>query len=172
MKFPDSVIKAVQAAAETHGDDIPTAVQTAEDAVRALPEFDTLTSSLIHKAVQELVYEYRRMVNQGMRRGEWGQQESQPSARDASGAVEEVYRSCFDYFIGRKTLGVILGKELEGIAAKERATSDGHLFNAALCEELRGMVKDEQTVKDAVSETKLRRLFKKLKKKREPELVA
>jgi hypothetical protein len=164
MEYPDNVLRIAERAAKQHPDDITKAVDCAERDVRALPEFREIVAVLVRGAVQGLVYEARHQTNRSIRReaGEYG---GPAKVSGASDAVNTVYKSVYDYCIGRTTLGRVLGKELPGIAESERAIAEGHVFNAELCEALSRMVPEERAVKDAVPEKKLRGLFRRLQRK-------
>lgn len=163
VEFPQEVIDIVKQAALQHKDDIDEAHQCAERGVRGLKNFAELQELLVSDSIRELVYQSRHTENVRLRR-EAGQYGS-PSRVDVanSEAVHQVNSSVYDYFIAGISLGMILGKELAGIAEREGKIAEGHQFNQRLCEALARMVPEESRVRDAVPEKKLRNLFKRLR---------
>lgn len=166
MIFPESVRKAVLEAVRRSPQDTGRAIDFAEQAIRGLPEFGDLLSKLVRSAVEDLVYDVRHSLNRATRRG--GEAPPGAASRATLGgttAAREVYRSAYDYHIAGTSLGSILGKDLLGLAKREHEMAGGHLFNARLCEALRPLVADMETVKSAVpNEKKLKAIFARLQK--------
>lgn len=164
--FDSALLAEVTKAARKHRDDIDHAVQCAERAVSKLPEWKDWIADLARAHLRELIHNVRHGDNVTMRRdaGEFGG----PAKVDMStGAANRIAnQSWFSYFIGGRTLGQILGKELKGLAKSEREKAEGCIFNAKLLEQLAGMVPEEKRVCDAVSETQIKRIVKGAKGKR------
>ena len=74
-------------------------------------------------------------------------------------ATARVALSCLGYMIAGKTLGNVLGEELEGIAQDEAAVAKGHQFNVKLCRKLKPLVADDKTVGQCLNERKLKAVF-------------
>jgi len=164
MEFPENVLLAVQEAARNHPSDIPRAVDCAEKAVRALPDFDDLVALLVKGAVQELVYRSRCSDN-ALLHAQNGRYNSMPKVQAAGPAVERVCQSLYTYRIAGTVLGRVLGADLDGIAESERNVAAGHTFNAELCVALRRRVADDKRVEESVTERQLQDLFKRLQKR-------
>ena len=162
MNLPSHVIAIVSAAVERHHNDIPAAVNESEKRIRKLADFPELVDGLVRSAIQDAVYERRHTVNVANKRqaGQYGQPGKVKTGTSQSlGAVK---RSVYQYYIAGRTLGTILGGELRDIAANEDATAAGYTFRAQLCRRLADIVPAEKTVREAVTEKKLRTLFREL----------
>jgi hypothetical protein len=159
MDYPESVLEAVHDAAAEHGDDLEQATDCAVAKVRGLKEFPTLVDQFVKTAVQELLYRDRHQTNVAIRRqgGQYGAAAKVSPA--GSAAVRRVFQSYFDYCVGGKQLGQVLGEELAGLAAGERERAGGHQFNARLLERLQTVVPEGKRVRDVVSNRKLGKLF-------------
>lgn len=165
LDYPKSVLNIAKIAADRFPNDIPQAVEEAEQAIRDLPEFDSLVSQLIHSAIQGLVYECRHRSNVELKK-QAGLYGGPPKVNPTgSEAVARVYKSCYDYCIASTTLGELRGKDLSKIRDNELEVANGHLFNVALLEwlESRG-VKGEKRVRDVVPEKVLRSNFERIRK--------
>lgn len=78
-----------------------------------------------------------------------------------SQAVASVSQSLYGYRIGGSVLGSLGRERLLELAVASQNAAEGHQFNASLCNRLAGMVKDK-TVREAVSQNKLRAIFAQL----------
>lgn len=162
MDYPESVLEAVHDAASEHGDDLGQAVECAVAKVRALPEFGGLVDQFVKTAVQELLYRDRHQTNVAIRRqgGAYGAAAKVSPA--GSAAVRRVFQSYFDYCVGGKQLGAVLGEELAGLADGERERAAGHQFNARLLDRLQAVVPEGKRVRDVLTDRKLGNLFKEI----------
>lgn len=169
MVQSDDINRIISECATRYPQSIDTAVEHAAARVAKLPEYPTLVADLVTTAIRGLIQDYRHTENTRTRAaaGEYGG----PAKVTAGDAAGRVALGVYSYYIAGRTLGLILGKELSDIAQSEAARAEGHQFNAALCERLRPLVKDDQTVKQAVTETKLRKLFADLQGTRPTEPV-
>jgi hypothetical protein len=160
VDYPESVLEAVHDAAAEHKDDIDKAAECAVAKVRKLKEFPTLVDQFVKTAVQELLYRDRHQTNVAIRRqgGAYGAAAKVSPA--GSAAVRRVFQSYFDYCVGGKQLGAVLGEELEGLAAGERERAAGHAFNARLLERLQAVVPEGKRVRDVLTDKRLGRLFR------------
>jgi hypothetical protein len=158
-EIPRPVLDIIDRAATRYGDDIPKAVTAAEKAIRKLPDFAELAGMFVRHAVQEMLYDSRHKTNTATRKAEGKYGGPGKVVAGASDAVGRAAESVYLYFIGGKTLGALRGDELPLIAESESAKATGHEFNARLCERLRPLVKDNKTVRESVSERKLRQIF-------------
>jgi len=59
MNFPENVLRIIVEAVRKYPDDTAKAVDEADASVRALPEFDSLVSSLVRSAIQEVAYDIK-----------------------------------------------------------------------------------------------------------------
>lgn len=160
MDIPENVLRIVEEAAGKHPADIPKAVERAEKGIRGLAEFDELVSMLVRNTVQELVYDARHRANTRMRReaGDYGGPAKVVSGDSAS--LGRVCESVYSYRIAGTVLGLVKGADLQAIAEGERSVASGHLFNVRLCLKLQELVPADKRVQDAVTEKRLRGLFK------------
>ena len=155
MEMPESVIKIANEMAERYNTDIAKAVAKAKYAIKQLDDYDDLVNDLVHNAIQNLIYDARHRSNVQLKNnlGKYGQPPIQVSVD--SNSVKQVYRSMYEYNIGKSTLGKLYGKELASLAETESQLSDGHRFNSALLAWLAGIVPDEKRVEEAVPISKL-----------------
>lgn len=163
-EYPENVLRAAEKSVLKHPNDLDKAIEQCEKSVRRLKTFDSLVDFLIHKALQDLVYEKRHTMNVSMKRAasEYGGLGKVISGH--SEGLARAARSVYLYHIGGSTLGALTGDQLEQIATDEQMIADGHLFNANLCLKLQPLVKKGKTVKDCVNEKKLNAIFVGLEK--------
>lgn len=159
MNFPASVTAVVKAASAKHPDDTPSAVDWALRRIRALDEFDDLIDTFLKQAIQDLIYDARHNENRQIRNAS-GRPELEPKV-DAlkSASVHAVSKSQYDYFVAGRTLGSILGSDLRGIAEDEASTGEGYQFRARLLDKLADVVPAKKTVREAVSKTRLAKIW-------------
>ncbi len=160
MEFPEEVYDTVKEAVEANHLDLPAALAQAEEAIRNLDCYGELIDTLVHNAIQDLVYRERHVHNVRVKTAAKAYGTEAKVKTAASATVQRVHDSLFSYYIAGKTLGQLRGEELDTVAASEEARGNGHHFNARVCRRLRGMVRDEQSVKEAVSEKRLRAIWK------------
>lgn len=147
-------------------DAAPDSVETVIDHVlsraKRRKDFGEWSGDLIRKGVSRLVYDVRHERNVAMRRqhGDYGT-EAKVTAGDATARVAG---SVYLYMIAGKSLGSVTGDELVDVADGEAARADGHQFNVRLCRELAKSVKGEATVRQRVSEAKLKVIFGRIEK--------
>lgn len=170
MEFSESVLEIARKAAGEYPDDISSAVDAAEKAIRKLKEFESIVKDLIRQAVTEMVYDARHKANVRIRQstGQYGGPAKVVvgDSRSVNRAIESVYH----YSIAGTMLGMVVGGDLEAIADSEKAVGDGHLFNSRLARLLIGRVKEEHRVMDDISEKQLRAVFRKAQRSgREPQ---
>ncbi len=160
--FPESILQIAREAAQRNGDDVSTAVDEAVTLIKATPEFEHLLEKMIRVAVSDMVYKARHQSNKIIKK-EAGQYGGEPRVKTAGhSAVQASYTSVYNYYLGGKTLGNLLGAELEQLARAEAAVAEGHMFNVNLLRRLSAMVPKDKLVRESVGEKKLRVLFKEL----------
>jgi hypothetical protein len=162
MEIPSNVIAIARDAAEKHGDDIRAAVVEAEQRIRKLAEFADFENALITNAIQEMVYDARHRWSGQLKKSSGGYNTTQNVIPGKTESFAAVTRSLYTYCIGGQMLGSVLGASLTKIASSESAVAAGHVFNARLCRRLAGMVPEDKTVKQVVSERKLKAIFAEL----------
>lgn len=165
-QMPEIVLTIVQEETEANLNNISEATGKAEERIRALPEFNgQIVNSLITDQVRELVYRARHDLATETKR-QAGYYGGPAKINRASPSVNGVYhRAYLNYCIGGKTLGDILGKELEAIIVGEKERSNGHLFNSELAAWCKAQgVGDEQRVRDKISEKKIKGFFERRKR--------
>ncbi len=165
MHFPEYVHEMVAKACKEHPADISAACLKVERDLRNDDNFDSLVDSLIAEAVQAMVYNRRHAENVAIKKETGAYGGGTKTNVAGSTTINRICKSVYYYNIGAKTLGLLFGEELLGLADTEESIAAGHQFNASLLRELRKMVKDGQRVQDAVKEKKLRELFCKLGRK-------
>jgi hypothetical protein len=163
MEFPQSVIKITQRCAAKFPDDIDAAVDLADKQVRNLPDFKSFEAELVREAIRARVHDERHITNRQIK-NDTGAYSNQ-SKIDLAGAVNDAYASVYLYSIAGKSLGSVMGNELEKIAADEKELMEGHRFNVMLTTWLATLVPEDKTVRESVPEDKLRRGFERLQKK-------
>ncbi len=163
MELPASVTKIVKDAVAANPGDIPAAIDASVAGVRNLPEYPDIIEALTRNAVSFLVYQSRHAVNVELKKqaGGYG---GPAKVAAASDAVRDAYRSYFDYTIGKRTLGLLTGLELDAVADQEGNIANGHLFNVELCRLVRAKVNDDEVVKDVLKEKRLAAIFKAARK--------
>jgi len=135
------------------------AIAAVEKRVKALAQYQKLVAALVRLALADIVYDLRHEANVRSKRrnGAYGQA-AKVKVGD-SPAVLNVADSLYRMRIAGTLLGLLTRDELEWAAEVERAQSNGHLVNARLCEKLAPLVPSGKTVRQAVSEEKLRKLL-------------
>lgn len=154
--LPIPILDIVKKAADEHPDAIERALELALREIQSLPGYSTFIDQLVRRAVRGAIHEYRHQMNVKMKRAEKIYGGAPKVKHGTSKGVGEAYRFGYNYFIAGRTIGSMLGRDLEDIARDERGRAIGHMFNARLCEELCRHVKPEQTVREVVSENRLR----------------
>lgn len=180
MNFPEWFLEAVRQSAEKYPNDIEKATNRAEGIIRRHEEFSGLVDELVRETILHKVYDSRHSINRTIRQAN-GQYGGPAPIADLSPSVIAASTSLYLFNIASKSLGELTGAELPAIAKAERAKAAGFRANARLCELLAPLVPKEKTVRQAVSEKKLRELFRKAnvgaektekaEKKREPALA-
>ena len=158
--IPENVQKVVEDATARYASDIDRATREAMKRIKKLPEYPQLVEMFLEKAVQEMVYDARHIVNVRTKRqaGVYGGK-GKVRVGDSS-AVRRVTDSMYNYHIAGTVLGLVIGKDLPTIAESELRIGNGHLHNSRLCYYLSRIVPKDKRVKDAVTEKKLRELFR------------
>jgi hypothetical protein len=162
MEMPKWLTDIVARATRENGDDIPSAVDAAEAGVRRHPEFPDVVDTLVRDAIQGAVYAARGLSNRELKSETCYGGPAKVRVGDSE-SIGRVYQSVFDYYIGSRTLGDLLGSELEDVEVNETEKAAGHMFNARLAAELRKVVPADKRVREAVSQKKLEKLFKSLR---------
>jgi hypothetical protein len=150
----------IDAAIESCGGDLPTAIEKAEESLRGLGD-DSVDEILWCRGVAEFIYDARHHANTSIRSS--GSRPADPKViAGASSTVSEVGRE-YLYAIAGRYLGDLLGEELGAIADSEDAVAEGHRFNSRLLRKLMPLVGEGKTVKQAVTAKQLKRVFAELR---------
>jgi len=158
MEMPQWVLD-IANDADAANPDAGAAVEAAINEVFKSPQLPTWRDTLVKHAIQNQVYAARHRRNLTINRQN-GNHIPQPQVTGLSSAVAEVYESVWSFRIAGRELGLITGAELPDLEATERQQANGHLFNAELLKRLQSRVRPNQTVRQAVPETQLRRLWR------------
>lgn len=167
MIYPVILRTIAEQAAREHMDDLNLAKELAEKKCRALPDFAVLAELLMMRGLHELIHEARSKVAREVRRAgrnEDGSQVELPLPkvqRGATSALADAYEQYFSYPVAGRTLGNLLGEELEELAAAEFKKGDGFYFRGRLLQSLVGKVSKGKTVREAVAGKTLERLYRK-----------
>jgi hypothetical protein len=165
VDFDEDVLAIFDAAARACPNDIDAAAERAEAELRRREDFASLVAELVRRAVREAIHRARHEMTRAAKGRAYG---GPAKVLAASAAVEAVCASWYDnYCIGRRTLGDLLGEELEPLACDEEARARGCADNARLLRWLREKVKDGQRVRDAVPERKAMAMFHRISREQE-----
>lgn len=162
MIYSETILEAAKLATEQHPEDISQAVDCAEKRIRELPEFQAHIDAFVRQSVQELVYRFRCQSNAEVRRGY-----AVPRPKVIVGqskTVNGAYAEYYGFHVAGRTLGSVMGKELEAIADSEQRTGDGYHFRARLARLLCEIVPADKTVRQSVNGKKLMAIFERAEK--------
>ena len=160
--FPDWLIEITDRASDNHPDDIPAATDQAFREAKRHPEFETVIEGLMRESIRDLINDARHKVNCLIKRQTGYFDKIKPKVTGVSEAVLEVNRSVYDYRINGKTLGNVMGCELDAIINNESAMMQGHQFKFELARWLKPHVPDDKSVRESVPERKLRANFRRI----------
>ena len=168
MKFPRSFLQAAEAASQKHPEDVAEAARVALEAIRGLPEFGDCVDLLVEEAVTLMVYNARQYKNKRIKTaaGHYAKKGVRKVSTAESEALAQAYDEVFEYCIGGRTLGSILGKEIPDLEKTQRLEAGGYLYNADLLLTLRPLVPPNKTVKQAVPRERMKRIFRELEEKK------
>lgn len=148
--FPEYVEMIVQEQVLLHKDDPGLAIKESLRLLRERPDHHELVELLVNTAVSHLVYKVRHQNNKVIKKelGLYGG----PAKVNvmASKGVAVACRSTFDYMIGGKTLGALLGEEIPGLLEQQRRVQQGYQLNIKLLEMLQRVVPAGMTVRQAL----------------------
>ena len=172
MQFPKKFVEIATKAVAKYPDP-GTAAMKAEEAMRKLPEFDSLVDAMVSDAILTLTCDLRHESNKAIKKENGGYGMGSSYASSCGSGSDQAYESVYNYKIAGTFLGLVRGSQLASIAEHESSIAEGHLFNVRLCTSLRSMVKNDQMVQEAVSEKRLQNLFRRLQgDKRKSETAA
>lgn len=163
MDFPEAVLNVVRESEAKHPDDIDRAVKLASQRIRKLPEFAEVVDAFVDRAIRELIHDARHNETCRIRK-DAGVYSATPKVNAASQAANRVALSVYLYRIAGRTLGDLLGSELDAIAENEAQIAEGHLFNSRLAVRLKRVVPADKRVRDAVKENRLRKIMQECEK--------
>ncbi len=163
MNFPQSVLKIVAKAAKVHEDDVDKAVDAAVAKIRALAEYEEIVDQLVRRAIRDLIHDARHQTTKTIKR-ESGYKIKTKISVGRSQTVARVETEIYGLCIAGRTLGVLLGSELESAASTEEAIGNGHLVNATLLRKLRPLVADGCCVRECVPASRIRVILRNIQK--------
>ena len=157
MSIPKAALDVVRVAIQNHPDSIDDCLVEADKNIRQLSCYSEFVEELVTNAIRELVYDERHRINWKIRAGTY---KCTPKVLmgDSEG-IAEVHWNEYSFCIAGRSLGSILGSELEDIALTEESQARGHTANATLCRNLMKLVRPNQTVREAVKLPVLKKLF-------------
>ncbi len=154
----------VSAEAKKHPQSIESATEAAMLRIRKLPQYAEFVESLAERAVREMISVYRHATNVAIKNDEGAY--GGPAKVVAGKATAEVMACVYyEYRIGGTILGMVMGKELPGLAELEESKVEGHRFRAMLCRELIAKVPPDKRVKQCLTNRQLGAIFNRLQKK-------
>lgn len=155
--FNNESMDIARKASAKHPEDVTAAAKLAMRTARQRDWYAEFAEERELRYWRELIHDVRHAENVKLRRssGEYGG----PAKVTVGPVVARVARSVYLHKIDGRTLGGILGSELDLIAGGELARSNGHLFNVALCRTLRPLVADDKSVQECVPEKKLQKIY-------------
>lgn len=156
MNFPRHVLDLVDEAVMRHPSDIDKAIEEAMAEAQKLDDYEKLLVSHFRHSIQTLVYAARGRFNQSLKQDAGlYHTRTKINPMDSEG-VRKVYKSIFDMHIAGTILGDILGEDIPGLKAHEKAKAAGHTKNFDLLEWIESQkVPAKKRVRDAIPERKL-----------------
>jgi hypothetical protein len=169
--YDDDLLTIFDESAKKWPHDIDAAVAHALAAVKNHECYAAWVDELVARAVREAVHRARHEMTRVAKSsaGDYGG----PAKVTGTGrAVLAVYASWYDTFcIGNRTLGDLLGEELDTLASDEDGRARGHAMNARMARWLRAprkdgtpRVRDGQRVREAVPEATARRAWENIRR--------
>ena len=143
--------------------DVQEAIAKTINRVKRLKDYKSFMNVLVYNALTDLVYDTRHRSNVAIKRqaGEYGTGNKTDYVGTRS--VQQATKNYLNYYIAGRTLGNILGSEIEDLIDIEVSLSDGHDYNTRILEALKKIVPEDKRVKDVVSNKQLEAIF--IKKK-------
>jgi hypothetical protein len=160
IAWPSFALQLAKESISKHGD-VQDAIGAFRSALREHDEFPSLVEVLFGVATAELIYEQRHSINIATKRANGDYGKPGKTIVGESKTIQSMYER---FFFGGQCLGDILGERLSGLAESEEAQAHGHGLNAALLNRLSKIVPEDKTVRQAVTEKKLRQLWNQVKK--------
>ncbi len=167
IKFPEEFTNIVKEANARHASDMDAAVAEASQHIHSLRNFNSLVSSMVEKGIRRTIAEDRHAVNRGIKYHAGVYTQKPKVVVGKSNAVMRAAYSVLDYRMAGTTLGELNRKQLLEIAGHEKLKAEGHHFNERLCGLVAAEIPDNKKVKNALTATKLRKLFLKSKGEQE-----
>lgn len=157
--FPQSVLEIVATCTRNNLGDINTAVDEAVEAIKQLPGYKQLVEDLLRRGVCDLVYEMRHKDNRRLKNA-LGRYPSQKDSKIAfSENVAAAHRSVFDHCIDGRTLGSLYGRDIPDLIDTIGKRIRGERFNINILLWLKNKVPMDKTVREAISEERLARVY-------------
>ncbi len=162
MSYPASVIRVIEEVVQKYPSDIDTGVKVAVRSIRGLSVFGDFEKDLIQDAVRGMIHDVRSRMNHQARKeaGVYGQPAKVVSglSQEVNAIAEKLYRGD-SYYMAGKCLSDIRGEEFDDIIESESKTIGGHEFNIRLATALKKVVPNGKSVRNTLSDTRLRKIF-------------
>jgi hypothetical protein len=156
VKTPSGVMAIVKQMAKKYRDDVQKATDEAVREVKKLSDYEVFVDGLVWQAIHELIYDERHHSNHQAKMLS-GTYHTVPKVLEGtSKAVARASQSLYNLYVAGRTLGSFLGKELESAARAEENVGHGHILNAYLLRSLQPFVPENKTVRESVSERRIR----------------
>ena len=159
--YPSSLLGIIRSATDlSNAVGVDKATDKAYREWTAHEDYPEWISEMVRRELRTQIHECRHRDNTQRKRaaGEYG---GPAKVTLGSGVVNRVAReSLLEYSIAGRCLGDLYGKEIIDLAASEEKTAAGSLLNARLLRAIKPLVGDDERVRDAVSESKAKSLFK------------
>lgn len=168
MTFSAEVLKIAREESEHYNGDIEKAARATEQRMRQLEGFHTHIPEIITAYARNAVWSARTHQNHQIKAEQVcpGECESSrpyvPPPKVIVGkckTIQDAYHTLYEMKIGSSELGRILGADLKSVALQQRAQGEGALVNFRFLIKLSKIVPKDKTVRQAVPENKLKRLF-------------
>lgn len=160
MNWPDFATELAKDAVEKNGE-AQDAIKAFRERLRKHKEFPSIVDHLFDVATAELVYQIRHDINTATKKANGYYGKPATVVVGHSKEVQSIYKRF--YFDGQ-FLGDIAGERLGKLAEKEAAQANGHSLNAALLRRLVPLVPEGKTVRQCVSEKRLRGILNSVKR--------
>lgn len=167
-QFPPSVLEIIASRARANLENVDIAVDEALEGIKQLPEYKQLVEGLLRRGVRDQVYEIRHQDNRRLK-NELGVYATQKVSKVAaySASVAAAHRSVFDHCIDGRTLGSLYGRDIPELINSISRRMRGEQFNVNILLWLKNKVPQDKTVREAVDEDRLAKVYVELRTKDE-----
>jgi hypothetical protein len=159
---PEQLLKMVEKANSAHPSSVDDALEFLIQKWGGHPARPAWAEELEIRALRQMLHDNRHKLMVSLRKkyGAYGAASTGLSTGAANAVAEMMLLD--HYSINGQPLGSILGKDLPGLANGEFENGKTRMFNAELLRKLSKIVPGDKQVREAVSETRVRKLFRDL----------